>query len=408
MAAYLKQSSGIEIAASRVRSTPQAISRVASVDLLRGSVMVFMLLDHTREAFMNSAVNPTNFATTTPALFLTRWITYFCAPVFVFLAGTGAYLALARRGSKSKLSRFLLTRGLWLIVLEFTLSRWGLAFNFDYHFLWLLVLWTIGWCMIALAVLIYLPRWALALFSFSMIAGHNLLDGINAANLGHWSWLWNIVHQPGIVKLTSDRVAFVAYPLIPWIGVMGAGFWLGEILTRPAETRRRTLLKAGAAITLGFILLRALNLYGDPLRWKAQRSLALTICSFLNCQKYPPSLLFLMMTLGPALIFLAFADRPAPKWTTPIVVFGRVPMFYYLLQFPVAHVLAIALTAARGGSLNHFFAATGPLTPSPAGYGYGLGVVYAMWLLGLLLLYPACAWFSKLKQSNRSPWLSYL
>lgn len=370
--------------------------------------MVLMLLDHTRDYFMNTRVNPTDMATATPALFFTRWITHFCAPTFMLLAGVGAYLRLSRGGTKRELSYFLVTRGFWLIVLEFTLSRWGMAFAIDYHFVWSLVLWALGWSMIALAALIYLPDWALATFSLLMIALHNLLDPIQPAALGKLAWLWNVLHRPGVIQLSHDRLALVGYPLVPWIAVMSAGYLLGKLLLTPREQRRRTLVLMGSAMTAAFVVLRAINVYGDPVPWKVQRSLAMTVCSFLNCTKYPPSLLFLLMTLGPALLFLAWSDRPLSSWTRPLVTFGRVPMFYYLLNFPVAHALAIGLSAALGLSLQHLLDPNGVVSPSPEWYGFPLWVTYAMWILGNLLLYPLCAWYAGLKKRSRNPLLSYL
>jgi uncharacterized membrane protein len=262
--------------------------------------------------------------------------------------------------------------------------------------------------MIALAGLIYLPDRVLATFSVVIIAGHNLLDKVQPAAFGKWAWVWNILHRPGVVQLTRDRIALVGYPLVPWIAVMAAGYLLGKLLLRPREQRRRALLMMGSALVIMFVVLRATNLYGDPLPWKPQSTLALTVCSFLNCTKYPPSLLFLAMTLGPALIFLALMDRPMPGWARPFVIFGRVPMFFYLLNFPMAHTLAIALSAALGLSLAHLLSPTGPVTPAPDWYGFPLWVTYAAWILGVVLLYPLCAWFAGVRQRNKYPLLSYL
>ena len=387
---------------------PAHRARLDHVDLLRGIIMVLMLLDHTRDYFMNTRVNPTDMANATPALFFTRWITHFCAPSFMLLAGIGAFLRLSRGRTKRELSYFLVTRGVWLIVLEFTLSRWGVSFNLDYHFVWSLVLWALGWAMIALAGLIYLPDWPLATFSIVLIAGHNLFDRVQPTSFGRFGWIWNVLHRPGLIPLSHDRVLLIGYPLVPWIAVMSAGYLLGKILLKRVEQRRCTLLVLGSALIALFVALRALNVYGDPAPWKPQHSLAMTICSFLNCTKYPPSLLFLAMTLGPALLFLAWCDRPLPNWTRPFVTFGRVPMFYYLLNFPIAHALAIAVSAALGLSLEHLLSRTGPVSPSPEWYGFPLWVTYAMWILGNLLLYPLCAWYAGVKKRSTNPLLSYL
>ena len=379
--------------------------RLDSVDLLRGTIMALMLIDHTRDFFMSPGLSPTRMATTTPALFLTRWITHFCAPTFELLAGVGAFLYLSRGKTKKQLSWFLLTRGLWLLVLEFTIGLWGVMLNIDYHVVWLLVLWALGCSMIVLAGLIHLPRWALRAVAFGLIAFHNLFDRIDATSLGAFSWPWSILHQVRVVQFGEGKFFLLGYPLIPWVAVMASGYLLGELLLKPRDERRRLIFRIGLGLTLGFIVLRAINIYGDPAPWQHQPSLIMTFCSFLNCTKQPPSLLFLMMTLGPSLMALAWFDRPLPKWTNPIITFGRVPMFFYLLQFPVAHGLALLLAAVLGHNLWHQLA---PFMPTPAWYGYPLWVTYAACLVGLLLLYPLCAWYADVKKRSRSPWLSYL
>ncbi len=389
-----------------VGSLAPAPSRLDSVDLLRGLAMVFMLLDHTRDFIMNSG-SPTNLATATPALFFTRWITHFCAPTFMLLAGVGAALSLSRGKTKAQLSWFLFTRGLWIIFLEFTLGRWGLNFSFNYGFLWLIILWALGAAMIFLAAVIHLPRWAIAAISFAMIAGHNFFDGVQASALGHLSWLWILLHQQGPFSV-AGHVVFDAYPLIPWVAVMSVGFLLGPLLTEPKEQRIRTLLSLGTATTLAFIVLRAINHYGDPSHWKTLGSPLMTLCSFLNTTKQPPSLLFLAMTLGPALILLALLDRPLPRWTHPVLTFGRVPLFYFLVHMPLAHLLGIAVAAMTGQDYQHFLTPLGPFEPAPANFGHGLGVTYLTWLAGLIILYPMCAWFAGVKQRNKASWLSYL
>jgi uncharacterized membrane protein len=370
--------------------------------------MVFMLLDHTRDFIMNPSISPTNLATATPALFFTRWITHFCAPTFMLLAGIGAFLSFRRGKTKGQLSWFLFTRGLWLIVLEFTLSRWGLTFNLHFGgFAWLLVLWSLGCAMILLAGLVHLSRWAIGTICLAMIFGHNAFDKVRAASLGSFGPLWIVLHQQGPIPMFGG-VLFDGYPWVPWIAVIGVGYLLGSILLEPHDQRRQKLLTIGVVVTLGFVVLRAINVYGDPNAWKAQGSLIMTLCSFLNCTKQPPSLLYLSMTLGPALMLLALFDRPLPSWTKPVITFGRVPLFFYLLNFPVPHILGIALAAATGQDWRHFFSAIGPFERPPSGFGHGLGTTYLAWFIGLLILYPLCRWFAGVKRRNKSIWLSYL
>ena len=381
--------------------------RLDSVDMLRGLVMVLMLLDHVRDFFTDFRLDPTDLSRTNAALFLTRWATHFCAPVFIFLAGTGAFLAAARGKTRPQLSRFLLTRGLWLIVLEVTLVRWGMTFHPAPRMIFALVIWAIGCSMIALSALVFLPtRWVGA-FGVAMIAAHNLLDGVSGADLGRLRPLWLVLHEEGMIRLPDGLVVFVGYPLVPWIGVMAAGYAFGELLLREPERRRRTLLLLGLGLTAAFVVLRTVNVYGDPRPWSAQGSPLFTALSFLNCTKYPPSLLYLLMTLGPAIAALALFDRSPGSLGRPLVTLGRVPLFFYLLQWPVAHGLAVAVAAARGQPLGWLFPSDSPPIPAP-GSIYGLPVVYLMWVVALLTLYPACRLFADLKRRRKDAWLSYL
>lgn len=392
-------------------------ARIDSVDLLRGIVMVIMLLDHTRDFTHWGALqfDPSDLTRTSPALFLTRWITHFCAPVFVFLAGTSAYLQLSRGKTKAGLARFLWTRGLWLIVLEFTVIRFGVFFNVDYSFFGVLqVIWVLGWSMIVLAGLIHLPLKVVAGFGVGMILLHNLLDPIQAAQ---WQGpaspvpdaaakLWMILHQQGAFPVAAwpSPVVYVLYPLIPWVGVMAAGYAFGTVYDLDPLRRQAILLRLGLWLTAAFLVLRALNFYGDPSRWSVQPSAIFTALSFLNVTKYPPSLLFLLMTLGPALLALRQFERPAYSAAArALIVFGRVPLFFYILQWYTAHLIGIGLHVAAGKPIP------GPLGGAPpANSGFGLGVTYMAWIAGALLLYPLCRWFAGVKARRRDWWLSYL
>ena len=381
-------------------------ARVESVDVVRGVIMILMALDHTRDFFGIPGQNPVDMASTTPALFLTRWVTHFCAPVFFLLTGTGAYLSL-RRKSPRELSRFLFTRGIWLILLEVVLVRcFAYQFNFDYRVTMLLVLWALGWAMITLSALVRMPAFVATAFGGLLIVGHNLLDSLKSA-----SPLWAILHSPGFVVNTPEHVVFVAYPLIPWIGVTAVGYGLGQVYSWEAERRRGFLLRLGLALSLAFLVIRGLNIYGDPSRWMRQKTAVFTVLSFLNTTKYPPSLLFLLMTLGPAMVFLWSVDRGTPRVLRPALVIGKVPLFYYVLHFALIHLLAVVTCYVRYGSALWMFESPDlghyPFSPPP-GWGYSLPVVYLVWAFVVVTMYPLCRWFAGLKQRRSDAWLSYL
>jgi uncharacterized membrane protein len=380
-------------------------ARVESVDLVRGVIMILMALDHTRDFFGIPGQNPVDLTSATTALFFTRWVTHFCAPVFFLLTGTGAYLQL-RRKSRAELSRFLLTRGIWLIFLEIVVVRcFAYQFNFDYRVTMLLVIWALGWAMITLSVLVRLPASVVTAFGAIMIVGHNLLDSVKSA-----SPLWSILHAPGFVINTPDHVVFAAYPLIPWIGVTAVGYGLGQVYTWDADSRRSFLLRLGLWLSAAFIVIRAINIYGDPARWTAQKSALFTVLSFLNTTKYPPSLLFLLMTLGPALVLLSAVDARTPRAFKPALIIGKVPLFFYVLHFALIHLLAVATCYARYGSAHWMFESPDlghyPFTPPP-GWGFSLPVVYLVWAIVVTTMYPLCRWYAGVKQRRNSPWLSY-
>lgn len=385
-------------------------TRLESIDVLRGVVMILMALDHTRD-FFGAAGDPTNPARATAALFFTRWITHLCAPTFFLLVGTGAYLSRGRRSTR-ELSRFLLTRGVWLIVLELTVLRcFGYQFNVDYRVTFLIILWALGWSMVTLAGLVHLPAAAITAFGVATIALHNLLDPVRAASFGAFAPLWTVLHGQNLIVNTPRFTVFVAYPLIPWIGVSAAGYGLGQVFTWDRERRRRFLLRLGIGLTLGFVLLRFANVYGDPVRWSTQASAARTLLSFLNANKYPPSLLYLMMTLGPASLILWMLDGGTPRVRKAALTFGKVPMFYFMLHLPLIHLVAIAVCYARYGEVHWMFESARldqfPVT-RPPGWGYSLPVVYGIWIGIVFALYPLCVWFAGVKQRGRDWWLGYL
>ena len=385
-------------------------SRIESIDILRGIIMILMALDHTRDYLGDVAASPTNLAATTVPLFLTRWITHFCAPVFFLLTGTGAFLSLQRM-SPRELARFLLTRGLWLILLEFTLIRFLWQFNLDYQLIVLNVIWALGWAMIILSGLVLLPAWVAAAFGLTLVAGHNLLDGIQPATLGALQPLWTVLHAPGFLLNEPGRSIFIPYVLVPWVGVTALGYGLGQVYRWEADRRRAFLLRAGLALTGAFLVLRAINGYGDPSRWSLHASGTFTFLSFINTTKYPPSLLFLLMTLGPALLVLRALDRSIPSVLRPALWFGRVPFFYYLLHILLLHVIAIVVAQFRLGDIAPMFQSPTidrfPVT-QPPGWPLSLPVVYLIWIAVVVSLYPVCRWFARLRQRRKEWWLSYL
>jgi len=384
--------------------------RIESIDVARGLIMVIMALDHSHDFFGNFAANPTDLATTTVGLFFTRWITHICAPTFFLLTGTGAYLTLGRM-SKGELARYLVSRGLWLIFLELVVMRFALQFNLDYQVTIITVLWALGWAMIILAGLIWLPLWAIGAFGTILVVGHDALDGLRAASFGVLQPLWMLLHQLGVVYNNGHSVVLISYVLIPWVGVTALGYVLGKTYGWDAAGRRRLLSWLGAGLVVGFFLLRWVNGYGDPGPWSQQKTPLWTLLSFLNTNKYPPSLLYLMMTLGPALLLLRAFDAGTPRLLRPVHTIGKVPLFFYVLHFYLIHLLAVVASWVRYGRVREVFQSPDlahfPFS-APPGWDLGLPFVYAVWVLVLILLYPLCRWYARVRQSRHSWWLSYL
>jgi uncharacterized membrane protein len=388
--------------------------RVQSVDILRGAVMIVMALDHVRD-FVNFAAQhfvPEDLARTTAVIFFTRWITHFCAPVFMFLAGTGAFFWVQRRGrTTNDLARLLLTRGLWLIFLELTVIHVSFYFNWTYRIVPLITFWALGWSMIALAAQVRFPYRILLGLSLAIIALHNLLDAFSARQFGEFAWLWEFLHQQGVLPIGSDHLIVFGYPVIPWISVMAAGYCFGRVFLMDATARQKLLVRLGAALTAAFVVLRAVNIYGDPVRWSQQKSAMFTVLSFLNCRKYPPSLDFLLMTLGPAILILGLIENVRLRDHNPLLVFGRVPLFYFVIHIPLIHAIAMLLALIRYGHVGFMFdlpKATGGNAAYPADYGYSLGATYAIWAALVVLLYFPCRWYAELKRTRTDWWLTYL
>jgi len=381
-----------------------ARTRIDSVDLVRGLVMVLMALDHVRDFFAPGGFNPRDV--TDPALFMTRWITHFCAPAFVLLAGVSAFLYGERGRSTRQLSRFLLTRGIWLVLIELTLVRLAWTFSFDLGYFFSQVIFAIGASMIALSALVFLPRSAVAAIALALIAGHNLLDPINAEAFGPAAPIWNFLHEPALLQFGATVKWFAVYPLIPWIGVMAAGYALGPVFTLDRAKRTRWLVGWGTVAVVGFVLLRASNVYGDPAPWSVQAGAIATLLSFINCEKYPPSLLYLAMTIGPTLLLLAAVENARGRFAAWVTTFGRVPFFYYVVHVFVIHALAVIFAWASGAETGWLF---GPFpADKPNGYGVGLLGVFSVWLAVVAALYPLCNWFAGIKKRRSDWWLSYL
>ena len=394
--------------------------RIDAIDILRGLVMVIMALDHTRDFFTHLHFEPENLAKTWYALFFTRWITHFCAPLFFFLAGTGAFFY-GRRRTPAELSRFLLTRGLWLIVLEFTVV--GVGWTFQIFFSLFGVIAALGTCMVLMAALVRLPlRWLGALSVF-VIATHNLLDGIRPARVGSWAWLWVVLHRRGFVFLPFHIPMFVLFQIIPWVAVMGAGYAFGTVYLLDAERRRKIIFRLGLVLTLAFVMLRIANVYGNPPvglggvsqgDFHVQPTVEKTVILFLDVEKYPPSLEFLLMTLGPSLLLLFGIDKwssrngTASGLASVLVIYGRVPLFYYILHIYLIHALAVLVALVFRQPVTWLLHGGFFLNDIPDGYGHNLPFIYLIWIVAVATLYLPCRWWGDLKRRRKDWWLSYL
>ncbi len=389
-----------------------AKSRIFSLDLLRGLVMIIMALDHTRDFFHYDAFihDPLDLKTTSLFLFFTRWVTHFCAPIFVFLAGTSIYLQ-GNKKTKSELSLFLFKRGLWLIFVELIIITYAWTFDAFFPVLIMQVIWAIGISMVLMAMLIHLPYSIMLLLGFIVVAGHNVLDYLPAT---HQGFLWDIVRNGNFAfhTISAQHQMAIIYPFLPWLGLMMLGFCFGKIYAPSfnPKQRKNILTWTGAGLILFFVFLRFTNLYGNPTQWSIQNNVFFTFLSFINLNKYPPSLLYMCITIGPAMLFLSFFENTHNKITRIISVYGRVPFFYYVLHFYLLHILCMVLFLTRGHSLSE-------VTPNVfgipfhyliAGEGYPLTIVYLIWISLILVLYPLCKWFSELKARKNYWWLSYL
>jgi uncharacterized membrane protein len=395
---------------SMTLTAPQPVRRIASVDLLRGVLMVIMALDHTRDFFSNATVNPTDPLNSWPALFFTRWITHLCAPGFVALAGTSIYLQRLRGRTHNQVAKRLVTRGLWLIFMELAVVSFVLTFTYKFHVIE--VIYAIGASMVLLAGLQYLPTKFVALYGIAVVALHNLADPIDAASLGHFASLYTLTMQPGGFLSHGKLVAFVPYPMLPWSGVMALGYAFGAIVTLPPRRRRSISLVLGAFCLAVLTILRLTDSYGDQAKFTPLPTVTRSAMSFFQLTKYPPSLHFILATLGFLLLMFALADyvlerRWLPRLAAIVEVYGRVPFFYFVLHLLAIHLAVVFTLMARVHTLHPTLFAPFVGSPPP-GWGFGLPTIYAIWIAVVIALYIPCRWFANIKARRRDWWLSYL
>ncbi|MEO8771030.1 MAG: heparan-alpha-glucosaminide N-acetyltransferase domain-containing protein [Ferruginibacter sp.] len=387
--------------------------RIESIDLLRGLIMIIMALDHTRDFFHRDGLsgNPLNPATSYPILYFTRWITHFCAPTFVFLSGLSAWLQ-GQRKTKQQLGLFLIKRGLWLIVFDLTIMSLVLTADIHFDFFVLETLWSIGAGMVLLGLLIRLPFKIILAIGLIIFFGHNLLDFAERTQMGNLPIWWKLLHQPGMIPLWSNHNLFIFYPFLSWAGLTLLGYCCGKLFTdTEPQQRKKVLLGIGGAAVLFFIVLRAINIYGDPIPWSMQKNSMATFFSFMNVQKYPPSLLFLCATIGPVLIFLALIKNTKIKLAKIIAVYGRVPLFYFVVHFFILHALQIITYLSRGHSVAEGMKGLPglPFKFAMPGEGFSLWVVYIIWITIVIVMFPLSKWYDKYKTNHKEKWwLSYL
>lgn len=393
--------------------TKQSVHRILSIDILRGAVMLIMALDHVRDYFHLHAFDddPTNLATTTPALFFTRWITHFCAPVFVFLSGTSAFLA-SQKKSVAQQSMFLIKRGIWLVFAEISIVTLAWTFNPLFNLLILQVIWAIGWSMIILGLLVRTSRTIIITVGFILFFGHNVLDYATLPTTGAAGVLWNVLFKANFAfyHFNDNHLALNVYAILPWTGVMLLGYGFGKFFRSPvtAAERKNASMTAGVSLTILFLLLRFINSYGDPSPWSVQKDGVYTLLSFLNTTKYPCSLQYLCMTLGPSLIILSLLESVKNKFTNILIIYGRVPFFYYVIHLFLIHAIGVVIFFATGHGSNEIVDTRTPFLFRPLHYGFDLTVVYAIWIFTIVVLYWPCKWFNNYRSSHNQWWLSYV
>jgi uncharacterized membrane protein len=387
--------------------------RISSIDFLRGAIMIIMALDHVRDYLYSGSFyyDPLDLDKTSGALFFTRWITHYCAPVFMLLAGTSAFI-MSQKKTKKELSAFLVKRGLWLVFLEMIVMNFGWNFNIQFPVFFFITIWALGISMIVLAALIHFPKKIILAFCIILVAGHNLLDSVHITGNTLPAFGWSLLHEQQFFTWHGEML-LVGYPVIPWIGVMPLGYLMGEWYASgySAEKRKKNLLIWGTVAIVAFIILRYSNLYGDPEKWTTQKNPFFTFLSFINVNKYPPSLLYILITLGPSLLFLAVTEKLNGAVVKVVSVYGRVPMFYYILHIYIIHLVALIASAITPGQDWSIWLLKDPIwfTKDLQGYGFSLPVAYLFWISIVAALYPLCKWYDGYKQAHKEKWwLSYL
>lgn len=386
------------------------MNRIKSIDVTRGLVMVIMALDHIRE-FLNTTsmtMDPTNLQTTTTLLYFTRWITHLCAPAFVFLSGVSAFISFSRSDNKSEIRKFLLTRGIWLLVLEFTFVNFALWFDIHFRLEIFEVIATIGSGFIILSLLLKLPSRIIGIAGIVIIFCHNLMQGISLPSNGAAAFIFSVLFRPNLIQLSPGLSFFTAYPVIPWLGIMLTGFACGEFFKMPQEKRMKIFLKAGIALIIVFAVIRLSNYYGDPSKWSGQKSPLFTFLSFINLTKYPPSLLFSLLFIGITLLVLFISEKGPGRFTEFLSVYGKVPLFYFVIHLYIIHAIMFLILFIQGFTSNDFVFGVFKNGRPDAGGGVGLGLIYLIWIGAVILLYPLCKWYGNLKSGHRYKLLRYL
>ena len=380
--------------------------RILSIDILRGIIMVIMALDHVRDFYGNSSFDPLDLTKTSTVLFLTRWITHLCAPGFIFLSGISAYLSLSRK-TKNEASFFLLKRGCWLLLLEFTVIGFGWLMDIGFHMLFAQVIWAIGCSMIFLSALTFirLKPLTIGIIGLTIICLHNALDTVQAASFGASKIYWMLFHEQGFYQITQNYSIFVVYPIVPWIGVISVGYYFGTLFNLSPAQRQPLFLKIGVLLILLFLVLRAFNSYGDPFPWQQQDDSWKTILAFIKVHKYPPSLLYLLITIGINILALSILENVNTKVSRIFTVYGKVPFFYYILHIYLIHVSQVIIALSMGFTTEDLINA---FSGNPGKWGFNLVTVYLVWLIVVAVLYLPCRWFMKVKERRKDWWLSYL
>ncbi|MBT1706255.1 DUF1624 domain-containing protein [Chryseosolibacter indicus] len=387
-------------------------NRLSSIDFVRGVVMIIMTLDHVRDLLHVDSLtqSPTNLATTSPLLFFTRWITYFCAPVFVFLAGTSAYLSARNQNDVSKCRNGLIKRGFWLIIIDITVLNFGLYFDIKFHTVLFEVLASIGIGFIVLAFVVKIQPRVIGALGLITIITHNLFQLIPFKDESSLKLIISPLFNVLVLPLGDNRVLLSVYPPIPWLGVMLCGFAMGKTFTSLTPYKRKRLyINIGLACLAVFICLRYSNLYGDPLLWSHQKNVLFTVLSFLNVSKYPPSLLFCLVTLGGMFVLLAFSETMENKVSKIVANYGKVPFFYFLLHFYFIHLVLLSVLFLQGFTWQDLSFSTGTFgRPKDAQSGVDLPMIYVLWIGVLMVLYMPCVWFANFKAKHSYWWLKYL